>query len=276
MWVKMMNTLRSLVLLGIFAVSVFLVGLSIGVQFSRNHTTFPSASPSSPDLLGTIAALEERLKTVEATSRPPTTPSPTTTGQGQQPSHTFPLPSPTLRTVTRATLTVQTETEMAAAIAREYLGGGEVIAVERERKYGADVFEVKFKYGSEVYVDVRNARVIYAEVNPADKTGSPTSTPTPLPTRSPTPPPPPPTATPAPVATSTPELSAEEPVGSEGEADGHQEPEEEQDEQGEQPETPPPPQSADADDSSDDQEENRSQSGEDQEHDDEENDEDED
>ncbi len=189
-----MSTLRSLALLAIFAASVFLVGLSLGIQLSQDHTSFSPANSPSPNFAATIAALEEQVKRLQATVGPVNVPPPATTLPEQsQPTGAAP-PTPTLRVVTRATLTAQPRSreEVAAAIARAYLGGGEVVKVEHEKKYGTDVFEVKFKYGSEVYVDVQGGRVLYAEVKPADLTTPhtplpPTSTPTLSPLPSPTP-----------------------------------------------------------------------------------------
>lgn len=212
-----MNTLRALILTGIFALSVFLVGLSLGLQLAGGHTRRPSAPPS-PDYPATVAALEEQLRAVEATVQSASSLTPS----GSQSSAPAAVsPTPTLRVVTRATLTAQpkSEEETAAMIAQAYLGGGEVVEVKREKKYGTDVFEVKFKHGSEVYVDVQNRRILYAEIKPDDLSTSPTPTllPTVPPTSTPIPAPPP-TFTPAPP-------SEEDTKGEEQEAPEEQKPE---------------------------------------------------
>ena len=57
--------------------------------------------------------------------------------------------------------------DQAIAAATAYLGGGQVVKVEREREHGADVYEVKFSDGSEVYVDAASGQVVYAKVRSA-------------------------------------------------------------------------------------------------------------
>jgi uncharacterized membrane protein YkoI len=56
------------------------------------------------------------------------------------------------------------DADQAAAIAVQYLGGGEVRKVERERERGIEVYEVKFSDGSEVYVVAETGQVAYAEI----------------------------------------------------------------------------------------------------------------
>ncbi len=54
--------------------------------------------------------------------------------------------------------------DQAIAAATAYLGGGQVVKVEREREHGADVYEVKFSDGSEVYVDAVSGQIVYAKI----------------------------------------------------------------------------------------------------------------
>jgi uncharacterized membrane protein YkoI len=56
------------------------------------------------------------------------------------------------------------DADQAAAIAVQYLGGGEVRKVKRERERGIEVYEVKFSDGSEVYVVAETGQVAYAEI----------------------------------------------------------------------------------------------------------------
>lgn len=53
--------------------------------------------------------------------------------------------------------------EAAAAIALQYLGGGEVRDVEQETERGIAVYEVQFTDGAEVYVEAQTGQVVYAE-----------------------------------------------------------------------------------------------------------------
>ncbi len=56
--------------------------------------------------------------------------------------------------------------DQAVAIATAYLGGGQVIELEREYEHGADVYKVKFSNGSEVYVNAVTGQVAYAKAQP--------------------------------------------------------------------------------------------------------------
>lgn len=54
--------------------------------------------------------------------------------------------------------------EQAAQLAIAYRGGGEVDEVERDEEDGLQVYEVKFRDGSKVYVDAASGQVVYARI----------------------------------------------------------------------------------------------------------------
>lgn len=266
-----LDTIRAL-LLGLVVAAVFFAGLTTGTQLGRVPRAHTDRTPT-PDLAATISALEARveelLRGTPARSGAETAPTP---------ARLTPSATPTLRVVTRATVEGtwgSVERDRAVEIAREYVGGGEVVQVQQERKYGTVVLEVEFRHGSEVYVDMQSGRVLYAEVNPADR--APTSTPVPPPT-----PTPPPTATTAPTPvppTPTPEPPPPPADNDQGEEEGDSQGQEsappagdDRDEGAEA--SPPPPPAPPPDDREDEEDDGQRDDGED--HDDEPDDEDED
>jgi len=168
-------------------------------------TSTLASTETTPDLAATIESLEERLNILQERIATPTRDAASSPSMAEERT---PLPTPTLRVVTLSTPTsipaptstpapvIRVDGEAAVEIARRYLGGGEVVDVEREKKYGADVWEVQFRFGTEIYVDTATGLIVYAEIVEADRV-------TPTPT---VPPPPPPTATriPSPTPTSPP------------------------------------------------------------------------
>lgn len=174
----------------------FIVGVVTGTWLARPApTTRAPASPRAtltPDLAATVSALEERLNTLQSSSRNTPTPqtslatstpipaTPPHAPGGASPSPTpippTPIPTATLRVITLATPTsapAQAQTidaNRAAEIARQYLGGGDVVETKQEQKHGTTVWEVKFRFGSEVYVDAMTGHIVYAEIAEADRT----------------------------------------------------------------------------------------------------------
>lgn len=172
----------------------FIVGVVTGTWLARPApTTRAPASPRAtltPDLAATVSALEERLNTLQSSSRNTPTPqtslatstpipaTPPPAPGGASPSPT-PIPTATLGVFTLATPTsapAQAQTidaKRAAEIARQYLGGGDVVETKQEQKHGTTVWEVKFRFGSEVYVDAMTGHIVYAEIAEADRTPPP-------------------------------------------------------------------------------------------------------
>ncbi|MDQ7030201.1 MAG: PepSY domain-containing protein [Ardenticatenia bacterium] len=250
---EILGTIRAL-LLGVLVGVVFVVGLTTGTRLEGVSGIRADRTPT-PDLVATISALEARIE--ELVQEAPGGAMRASTPTSPRP------PTPTLRVVTRGTVVGtwgSVEKDRAVEIAREYVGGGEVIAVTQEKKYGTVVLEVEFRYGSEVYVDVQSGRVLYAEISPADRQAgtNTTSTPTPVPTSTPTLVPPTatplPTATLAPTATPTPEpvplaTGDEDEQGEMRDEEAQQQPSAEEAEEDEQAVSPPAPQEHEEDDS---------------------------
>ena len=55
--------------------------------------------------------------------------------------------------------------EQAAQAAISYLGGGTVTEVKQDKKRGIDVFRVRFRDGTDIYVGAASGQVVYAEVH---------------------------------------------------------------------------------------------------------------